>query len=95
MAQDLTADFFEALAGKTFSVQPAGTLELVSITRDTKDPRIEGFSLLFHGPKASALGQATYNLQADGVEAMDIFLVPLGPSGEVMRYQAIFSRILG
>lgn len=94
MAQELTLKFFEPLAGKSFAVQPAGTLQLVSVKPGRQQAGLEGFSLIFHGPAASALTQGTYNLQADGLDPMDIFLVPIGQVGEEIQYQAVFNRVI-
>jgi len=94
MAQELTLKFFESLAGKTFAVQPAGTLHLASVTPGRQQPGYEIFSLIFHGPASSVLPQGSYNLQAEGIEPMDIFLVPIGPVGGQMQYQALFNRLI-
>jgi hypothetical protein len=94
MAQELTLKFFEPLAGKTFAVQPAGTLKLVSVTPGRQQPGYEIFSLIFHGPAASVLPQGIYNLQAEGAEPIDLFLVPIGQVGEEIQYQAVFNRLI-
>jgi hypothetical protein len=94
MAQELTLKFFEPLAGKTFAVQPAGTLQLVSVTPGRPHPGYEIFSLIFHGPAASMLPQQVYTLQAEGLEPMEIFLVPIGQVGEEIQYQAVFNCLI-
>lgn len=52
----------------------------------------EPFSLQFLGPVSSHyLVQHIYRLEHDALGALDIFLVPLGPEGGRMRYEAIFN----
>jgi hypothetical protein len=50
------------------------------------------FSIEFLGPISSQyLQQHTYHLEHPAFDALDVFLVPLGPSGGRMRYEAIFN----
>jgi hypothetical protein len=49
------------------------------------------FSLIFHGPLSPFAPQATWPLGHPELEGLELFLVPIGPEGEVMRYQAVFT----
>lgn len=49
------------------------------------------FSLTFEAPADPALPQCIYRVEHPALEAMDIFLVPLGRKGAGMQYEAIFS----
>ena len=49
------------------------------------------FSLLFRGPVDPFLSQGTYRLDHAELGALDIFLVPIGPDAEGMRYEAVFA----
>ena len=49
------------------------------------------FALLFHGPAAPILPQAMYRFEHPALPPLDIFIVPIGPEGDAMRYEAIFS----
>jgi hypothetical protein len=59
----------------------------------------KSFSLTFHGPLSLVVPQCTYSLRLEepqGAESTDleehlIFIVPLGPEGNVMRYEAVFN----
>ncbi|KPV52880.1 hypothetical protein SE17_12855 [Kouleothrix aurantiaca] len=52
----------------------------------------EQFSLIFCDPDASAyLPQHIYPVEHETLGRMEIFLVPIGPGPDGMRYQAIFS----
>jgi len=52
------------------------------------------FSVVFHGPLAPILPQGIYRLEHDGLGALDLFIVPLGPDQPsepaAMRYEAVF-----
>ena len=47
------------------------------------------FRLEFHGPLQPMLGQGTYLFLVGG-QPHDIFIVPIGPIGDKMRYEALF-----
>ncbi len=49
------------------------------------------FSLVFRGPTQPVLPQQIYRLAHDGIGEFDLFLVPIGPDAEGMRYEAIFT----
>ena len=79
----------EAPASQTF------TLELVAVNEANYSPRLENFSLLFRGPLAPALPQCIHRLKHDTLGSVEIFLVPLGPDGQGMQYEAVFNRLRG
>jgi hypothetical protein len=68
-------------------------LRLYEVTEENSSPKIEQFSLLFRGPLAPHCTQGIHSLQHDKLGELSLFLVPIGPDGEGMRYQAIFSRL--
>ena len=49
------------------------------------------FSLLFRGPLEPVLPQHLYSLANDHIGIVEIFIVPIGPDDEGMRYEAVFS----
>jgi uncharacterized protein DUF6916 len=49
------------------------------------------FSLVFRGPLDPALPQATYGVDHGELGRLELFLVPIGPDGTGMRYQAVFA----
>lgn len=49
------------------------------------------FSLLFLGPPQPLLPQHTYTLQNAQLGQLAIFLVPLGPADDGIRYEAVFN----
>ena len=51
----------------------------------------EAFSLVFVGPGRFVLPQRTYRVEHETLGDMDLFLVPIGPDGAGMRYEAVFT----
>ena len=49
------------------------------------------FALLFHGPLTPILPQAMYRFEHPAFSPLGIFIVPVGPQGDRMRYEAIFA----
>jgi len=89
----LTVEDFAPRRGKTFSAETtAGAIPLLlaEVQELPASGRDGGaFRLEFQGPLQPFLPQATYPLGVDR-DRFDIFLVPLGPQGARMRYEAIF-----
>jgi len=49
------------------------------------------FSLVFRGRADVVLRQRIYRVDHSELGPLDIFLVPIGPDGDGMRYEAIFT----
>ncbi len=49
------------------------------------------FSVVFRGPGEPELTQRIYPLDNETLGRLEIFLVPIGPDDEGMRYQAVFN----
>jgi Domain of unknown function (DUF6916) len=49
------------------------------------------FSIVFRGPAGVLLPQRIYRLEHAALGAFDLFLVPIGPDGRGMRYEAVFA----
>jgi hypothetical protein len=92
-----TVATFEGHEGETFSVRdsaPPVAMTLATVTtwgRPFRSGARQPFTLLFHGPLEPVLPQAVYHLDHEAVGAVDLFLVPLGPDQEAMRYEAVFA----
>ena len=96
MAGPLTVDDFAPRVREPFSVVAEGAaglaLELVEargLGQSFQDR--EAFALLFRGPAEPVLGQATYRLANLQLGELDIFLVPIGRTGDRTDYEAIFT----
>ncbi|WP_404925752.1 DUF6916 family protein [Mesorhizobium sp. ORM16] len=89
-----SASDFEQAVGQAFTVEAGGrqiALELSAVNRIASSPRPGGgFSLLFKGPRETALPQATYRF-ADSGATHDIFIVPVAADATGRLYEAVFN----
>lgn len=93
--ENLSAASFEPHLGSRFGVAtaPLGRLqmELVAVSRAGPGPRPGGaFSLVFRGPREPVLPQRIYRFEHAALGALEIFIVPIGPDEQGMRYEAVF-----
>ena len=49
------------------------------------------FALVFRGPLEPVLSQRIYRLESESLGALELFLVPIGPAGDSMQYEAVFT----
>ena len=89
---------FTPLLGQVFELPLAsddGALQLSLVEAQALAPHPGAarapFSLVFEGPAASQLPQATYALAHPALGSLDIFLVPVARSPAGLRYQAVFN----
>lgn len=68
-------------------------LELISATasRSRASNARAGFSLVFRGAAVPQLPQGVQRVVHPTLGALDIFLVPIGPDSQGMRYEVIFN----
>jgi hypothetical protein len=100
MLESLTLADFVQLPGSKFRVRH-GTAESLEFELTeanstggqaaTASGARQPFSLIFRGPRQPVLPQRIYDLEHDELNAMSIFLVPIGPDEVGMRYEAVFS----
>ena len=99
----ITFDMFEGRVGEAFELSgadgPTIRTELVEAVESHRAgrrrtgraaPRLQ-FSLVFRGPMEPLLPQAICGVDHDELGHLDLFLVPIGPDGTGMRYQAVFA----
>ena len=85
---------FSAHCPSPFSVSASAPVSLTlteAQALDAESPDQRRFSLIFAGPHAPALAQATYTLEHTVLGSLAIFLVPIARDADGMRYQAIFN----
>ncbi len=100
MLEQFTLETFAPLQGDRFQLQATPdlplTLTLAEVTSlhaanaPVGTKRVP-FSLLFLGPTAPTLPQQIYQLTHNTLGSFELFLVPLGPTQEGLRYEAIFT----
>ena len=97
MAPTLTHEILLPHVGSTFTVSVDGTpglpLELIAVTprgqrhpASTRDP----FVVLFRGPVAPILPQATYPFEHPVLPPLEVFIVPVGRTAAGVEYEAVF-----
>jgi hypothetical protein len=99
MSDPLTMEVFEPHVGTSFWVEfPTGgkvELRLVRVAKvmESQAARLprHPFSLYFIGPKSFLLQQQTYHLTHPEMEALDLFLVPVGQDVQTYQYEAAFA----
>jgi len=91
---ELTADDFMAVKGEQFRVATArldlGLAEVTRFSGGVPGSARASFSVVFHGPLQPVLPQAIYRLENEQLGALELFIVPIGPEQDAMRYEAVF-----
>lgn len=94
---ELTSQTFRDCLHTNFAMDaaPGGTvqLELMELTEGSHSARLENFSLIFRGPLSPYYPQRIYRLNHDLLGELELFLVPVGPDGSGMLYEAVFNRL--
>lgn len=99
MLEDVTHETFAGRVGETFRITASDgdTIDLTLAEANlapenyARPGQRAPFSLIFHGPASPFAPQGTWAMEHPDLEGLHLFLVPLGPEGDVMRYQAVFT----
>lgn len=97
MLQDLSHSSFEEQLNTPFRVHFGAeaplevTLYEVRLHEPHDGPRKQPYSVYFRSPQRGVLPQAIYRVEHDHMGTLDIFLVPIGPDAQGMRYEAVFN----
>ncbi|MGH8564406.1 MAG: DUF6916 family protein [Gammaproteobacteria bacterium] len=97
MLEILTKESWSECLGSSFELLDDGrgtiTMVLAEVTGlgHGAGGRRDPYSLVFRGPPAPILPQRIYRLRHHQMGDLELFLVPIGPDGEGMRYEAIFT----
>lgn len=97
MLQDLTPSSFEAHLGTPFRIHFGGERPLEVVLCEVRPhephpgPRSQPFSVFFRGPYPPVLPQQIYPVEHERLGTLQIFLVPVGPDGKGMCYEAVFN----
>lgn len=93
---DLNAKIFREQLHTQFKVQqdPIGTitLELVDVIENDLSPKMELFSLHFHGPATPRMPQHIHTLEHDKLGRFDIFLTAIAGDAQGITYESVFHR---
>ena len=104
MLDKLTAEVFTPVIDETFLVHVEGyapiEMQLVQVSDRSQFPSGKlihesgqrmPFNLIFRSAPDIYLPQRIYHIEHPKLEPMDIFIVPIGPDGQGMQYEAVFS----
>jgi hypothetical protein len=99
MLETFTVDTFKPRVGEQFRVIVDETWEMRTVLTDASPwgtynsakTKRAPFSLTFIAPRDAVIPQQIYRVENENMEAFDCFLVPTGPEGDGMGYQAIFT----
>jgi hypothetical protein len=95
--ETLTVDDFRSRIGQRFHIRARPDTELEAELIETRAlgqasrGRRVPFSLSFRTGQLTALPQRIYEVAHDEIGSYDIFLVPVGPDGKGMVYEAVFT----
>ena len=95
---DVTVETFAGREGESFSIQFADATLDLTLAAVEPAPGEWGagqgrtaFSVAFDGPTEHVLPQGIWPLDHEELGRIELFLVPLGPEGEAMQYEAVFT----
>ena len=100
MPDKLTYNDFKTHLNETFSLDPDSPesllLDLIEVSHMGPEPspddnRRRPFSLVFLGPEDPVLSQGTYPMEHKNMGRLDLFLVPIGPGKNGLKYEAVFN----
>lgn len=93
IVKTLSSQDFAPYLNTSFRVVEAPEFELeLAEVNDHSNARLEQFSLLFASSVSPWLQQGIYVLTHPDLDEVTLFLVPIGPEGNKMRYESVFSR---
>lgn len=97
MPEPLTHDAFAGKLNTKFEISVADgqtvEAELVEVSELLTSARQERFAIVFRGPKEPFLGQGTRRFAHDGMEAFELFIVPIRFDEQGAYYEAVFNRL--
>jgi hypothetical protein len=97
MLEDLNQEIFEPFVHSRFAVYDEArnkvTMELLEVSGNSSNPKIENFSLIFRGPVQPLLPQKIYTFDHPKIGAFALFIVPIALQPDGLRYQAVFNRL--
>lgn len=79
----------------------AVNMELIRVSRRTppsslkaaKTPVLDCYSVVFRGPRRTALESGTYPLEHDQMGAFELFISPVSDHTKQRRYEAVFNHL--
>ena len=72
--------------------QPSVELELIAVKDRETAPKLELFSLEFHGPHSPRLNQQIHHFEHEKLGAFDLFLTAVAADQDGLVYEVVFHR---
>ena len=102
MLETFTLETFQPLVGERFEIAAdESSIDVVlaeaNATQADGEPDAPNggarrpFSIVFRGPLEPILPQRIYPFRQDKLGSFELFIVPIGPDDDGMRYEAVFS----
>jgi hypothetical protein len=98
MLETFTHATFAGRVGQGFRVTVEGQVEQDLVLIEARllrggwaKARREPFSLVFRGPRETNLSQGMRPMRHEEIGAFEIFLVPIAPEEDGLRYEAVFN----
>ena len=96
MLEGINHQSFESIVGETVDLEAEdesfqAKVESVSLLRIHPGQKRQPFSVVLLADNARNHGQQVYQLSHPDLGVLSLFLVPLGPGEEGMRYEIVFN----
>ena len=96
MLEGITHKSFESIVGESVDLKAGedsfqADVEAVSLLRKSPGQERQPFAVVLQARDASNHGQQMYQLSHPGLGVLSLFLVPVGPGVEGMRYEIVFN----
>jgi hypothetical protein len=92
---ELNASIFREHLHTRFKVADAGDsveLELVEVQENPTSPRLECYSLHFHGPNSLRMPQGIHRLHHPALGELELFLTAIAGDQGGFTYESVFNR---
>jgi hypothetical protein len=92
---ELNASIFREHLHTRFKVAGAGDsleLELVEVQEHPSSPKLECYSLFFHGPNSLRMPQGTHRLHHSALGELEFFLTAVAGDRGGFTYESVFNR---
>ncbi len=91
MLEKLTSGHFSPYLNQKFLLQSDTGETIETALVEVSDLTSRAFSIVFQGPREPVVAQGTYEVSHQEMGPLSLFLVPIGPNENGMRYEAVFA----
>jgi hypothetical protein len=96
MLEEITHQIFESIIGETINLKAGDVsfevkVDAVNLLRNDSGQRRQPFFVELQADSAENHGQQMYELSHPELGVLSLFLVPIGPGEQGMRYEIVFN----